>query len=124
MSHPVPEPITRLSPEGVIAQLRTMQSQIEDVTPLPAEQRRLVRQRLRGQPQTVVEASINVIGVIDNVSQAIGQPLDNVRQWQDEALRWEAVADEVRAFLRGIEGGNLNRRYRLALIGTQAYSIG
>jgi hypothetical protein len=34
------------------------------------------------------------------------------------------VADEVRAFLNGIEGANLNRRQQLALIGMQAYSIG
>jgi hypothetical protein len=62
--------------------------------------------------------------VLDNVSQAIGQPLDEVRQLQDESLRWDAVADEARAFLKGIEGANLNRRQRLALIATQAYAIG
>src|SRR5205085_11802527 len=60
----------------------------------------------------------------DNVSQAIGQPLDEVRQLQDDSIRWEAVADEARAFLKGIEGANLIRRQRLALIGTQAYAIG
>jgi hypothetical protein len=43
---------------------------------------------------------------------------------QDESLRWDAVADEARAFLKGIEGPNLNRRQRLALIATQAYAIG
>jgi hypothetical protein len=72
----------------------------------------------------VVEASINVIGVLDNVSQAIGQPLDEVRQLQDDVVRWDAVADEARAFLKGIEGANLVRRQRLTLIATQAYTIG
>jgi hypothetical protein len=75
-------------------------------------------------PKTIVEASINVIGVLDNVSQAIGQPLDEVRQLQDDSLRWDAEADEARAFLNGIEGANLIRRQRLALIATQAYTIG
>jgi hypothetical protein len=123
MSITVPNP-TRLAPETVTSQLRSMQSQIDDLTPLTQEQRRRIKQRLRKYPKFVVEASINVIGVLDNVSQAIGQPLDEVRQLQDDLLRWEAVADEARAFLKGIEGGNLVRRQRLTLIATQAYTIG
>ena len=118
-----PDP-AKLSAEAVIEQLRTMRSQIDDVAPLSKEQRKLARQRLRMQTKTIVEASINVIGVLDNVSQAIGQPLDEVRQLQDDSLRWDAVADEARAFLKGIEGANLVRRQRLALIATQAYAIG
>jgi len=54
----------------------------------------------------------------------MGQPLGEVRQLQDDAIRWEAVADEARGFLRGLEGANLVRRQRLALIATQVYSIG
>ena len=115
---------TKLTPEAVIAQLRTVRSQIEAVAPLSQDQRKLVRQRLRNHSKSVVEASINVIGVLDNVSQAIGQPLDEVRQLQDDVLRWDAAADEARAFLKGIEGANLIRRERLALIATQAYTIG
>ncbi len=119
-----PQPAVKLTPEAVIEQLRTMQSQIDQVAPLTKEQKKVLRQRLRNQTAPVVAASINVIGVLDNVSQAIGQPLDDVRQVQDEALRWDAVADQARAFLNGIEGANLVRRQRLALIGRQAYSIG
>ena len=118
-----PDP-ARMTPEEVIAQLRTIRSQIDDVAPLSKQQRKLAQQRIRVQPKPIVEASINVIGVLDNVSQAIGQPLDEVRQLQDDSLRWDAVADEARAFLRGIEGANLIRRQRLALIGMQAYQIG
>jgi hypothetical protein len=113
-----------LTPEAVIAQLRVLSSQIDEVAPLSTAQRTQVKQRLRRQPATIVEAAINVIGVIDNVSQAIGQPLDEVRQLQDDAIRWEAAAEEARGFLRGIEGANLNRRQRLALIAGQAYAIG
>ena len=120
---PNPDAVS-LTADAVIAQLRTMRSQIENVAPLSREQRKLIQHRLRLQPATVVEAAINVIGVLDNVSQAIGQPLDEVRQLQDESLRWNAAADEARAFLRGIEGANLNRRQRLTLIATQAYAIG
>jgi hypothetical protein len=117
-------PAVKLAPEAVIEQLRAMRSQIEGVAPLTKEQRKLIKQRLRDQAAPVTAASINVIGVLDNVSQAIGQPLDDVRQIQDEATRWDAVATEARAFLSGIEGANLVRHQRLALIGRQAYSIG
>jgi hypothetical protein len=113
-----------LTPEEVIAQLRAIRSKIEDVAPLTQEQRTLLKKRLRRHETPVVEASINVIGVLDNVAQAIGKPLDEVRQVQDDALRWEAMADEARAFLSGIEGANLVRRQRLTLIAMQAYSIG
>jgi hypothetical protein len=120
---PKPAP-ARLTPDAVIEQLRNIRSQIEDVAPLSKEQTSLVKHRLRMQPNPIVEASINVIGVHDNVSQAIGQPLDEVRQLQDDSLRWDALADEARAFLKCIEGGSLIRHQRLALIAMQAYAIG
>ena len=123
MSTTVPEP-TKLTPEALIAQLRVVQSQIDEVAPLSRDQRALVQKRLRNHSQTVVEASINVLGVLDNVAQAIGQPLDDVRQLQDDSIRWEAAAEEVRAFLKGLEGANLIRRRRLTVIAMQAYTIG
>ena len=123
MSNTIPVS-TKLTPEEVIVQLRAVRSQIESVAPLTKAQRKLLKTRIRNQPRAVVDASINVIGVLDNVSQAIGQPLDEVRQLQDETLRWEAAAEEARAFLKGIEGANLVRRQRLSLIATQAYTIG
>jgi hypothetical protein len=43
---------------------------------------------------------------------------------QDDVLRWDAVVDEARAFLKSIEGSTLNRRQRLTIIATQAYAIG
>lgn len=115
---------TKLTPEAVIEQLRTMRSHIDEVAPLSKEQRAALKARLRLQKAPIIDASINVMGVLDNVSQAIGQPLDEVRQVQTDAIRWDAVIEETKAFLKNIEGGNLVRRQRLALIGTQAYTIG
>ena len=77
MSNTVPEP-TKLTPEAVIAQLRALRGQIEEVAPLTQRQRAQLKQRLRQHKRPVVDASINVIGVLDNVSQAIGQPLDDL----------------------------------------------
>ena len=117
------EPL-KLTPEEVIAQLRTLRSQIEDIAPLSKDQRRRIKKLVLLHPKPVLDASINVIGVLDNVSQAIGQPLDDVRQLQDDVLRWDAVVDEARAFLKSIEGSTLTRRERLTIIATQAYAIG
>ena len=114
----------KLGPQAVIDQLKAMRSQIGDVTPLTAEQRAMLKQRLRVQKPPIVAASINVLGVIDNVSQAMGQPLEEVRQMQIEALLWDAAAEAAQAFLKDLESSNLIRRQRLALIGTQAYQIG
>jgi len=118
------EPGARLNAEGVIAELRTMRSQIDEPAPLPKEQRKLVKRRLRSLTKPVVDASINVMGVLDILSEAIGQPLEEVRQLQDDSVRWEAVADEVRAFLKTIESSNLVRHRRLAFVAMQAYSLG
>src|SRR3954451_17042434 len=123
MSNTVPIP-AKLTPEEVIAQLHGMRSQIDEVAPLTKQQRNQIRQRLRVQAKPIIEASINVMGVMENISQALGQPLGEVRQLQDDAIRWEAAADEARAFLKGLEGANLVRRQRLALIATQVYTIG
>ena len=120
---PNPEP-SRLSPEGVIAAMRTLRSQIDELQPLPKEQRQAVKRRLRSLTTPVVDASINVMGVLDLLSEAIGQPLEDVRQLQDDTLRWEAVIDEVRAFLKSVESSNLVRRQRLAFVATQAYTLG
>src|SRR5258708_39601964 len=113
----------RLAPEAVIAQLRTMRSQIEDVAPLSKVQRKLVQRRIRVLPKSVVEASINVIGVLDNVSQAIGQPLDESRQLHDESLRCDALSDEARALLKGNPCRHLIHRQRPALIPPPASSL-
>lgn len=57
------------------------------------------------------------------VSQAVGQPASEVRQKYDEANRWTAVEDEVRALLSGIIGANLIRRQEVALLAAQAFNI-
>jgi hypothetical protein len=118
-----PQPAATLTPEAVIDQLRALRSQIPELSPLTAKQRRGLRNRTTTS-EPIVQASINVIGASDNVSQALGQPLGDARTMQDESIRWKAVEDEVRGFLSGISGANFIRRQRLALLGAQAYSIG
>jgi hypothetical protein len=118
-----PQPATQITPEAVIDQLRALRSQIPEVAPLTAKQRRALRNRSASDEQ-IVQASINVIGVSDNVAAALGQPIGDARTLQDQSIRWKAVEDEARGFLSGISGANFLRRQQLAVLGAQAYSIG
>jgi len=119
----IQQPAPTLDPETVVGQLRAMREQIGEVTPLSIGERRVLRRRAKT-TNTILQASINVIGAFDKVSQAVAQPADAVRRLYDEANRWTAVEDELRTMLSGIAGANLVRRDRLALIAVQAYKVG
>ena len=41
----------------------------------------------------------------------------------DELARWRAAGDELRATLNGVDGANLVRRQKIAVIAGQAYLI-
>ncbi|HEX9986380.1 MAG TPA: hypothetical protein VGF69_24190 [Thermoanaerobaculia bacterium] len=113
-----------LDPEAVVEQIRLLRSQMEDVTPLTPEQKRILRAQSRTQSDAVLASTVNVIGALDNVALALGQQPDEVRRLQSDWNRWMAVAGELRGLLDGVDGANLVRRQRLALISAQAYSIG
>jgi len=119
----VPQPAPTLTPEAVVEQLRTMRGQIGEVTPLTPVQRKTLRNQGRT-TNPILQASINVIGAVDVVEQAVGQPADEVRQSYDDANRWTAVEDELRTMLNGIAGANLIRRQRIALVAGRAFNIG
>jgi hypothetical protein len=119
----IPQPAPALTPEAVVEQLRTMRGQMGEVTPLTPAQRAVLRNQSRTS-NPILQASINVIGALDNVAQAVGQPAEDVRQMYDESNRWTAVEDELRTMLNGVAGANLIRRQRIALVAAQAYTIG
>ena len=119
----LPQPAPTLAPGAVVDQLRATRAQIGEVAPLTPAQRKTLRQHIRTS-NPILQASINVIGALDNVAQAIGQPADDVRLLCDEANRWTAVEDELRTMLNGVAGANLIRRQRIALVAGRAYNIG
>ena len=119
----IPQPTPLLTPEVVVEQLRAMRGQIGEVTPLTPEQRKQLRNHGRTS-NPILQASINVIGALDIVEQAVGQPAVDVRQMFDESNRWTAVEDELRMMLSGIAGANLVRRQRIALVAGRAFNIG
>jgi hypothetical protein len=114
----------KLDPEAVVEQIRLLRAQIEEVTPLTPAQRRILREQARQQSDAVLAGTINVLGALDNVTLALGLQPEEVRRLQADWRRWNEVAGELRALLNGVDGANLVRRQRLALISAQAYSIG
>jgi len=119
----IPQPAPTLPPEAVIEQLRAMRTQIGEVNELTPAQRRVLAVRARASIP-VLQASIDVIGAQEIVSQAIGQPAAEVRQMFEETTRWTSVENELRAMLNGVAGANLVRRERLVFIARQAANIG
>jgi hypothetical protein len=118
-----PQAATTLSPEAVVEQLRTLQVQIGELTPLSSQEREALRRDARTSNE-ILQASINVIGAASQVEQAIGRQAADVREMYDEANRWSAVEDELRKMLKGVAGTNLVRFQRIARIAKRAYGIG
>ncbi len=112
-----------LTPEELVDVLRSTRARIAEVAPMTAKERKLLRRRANAS-DLIVQASINVMGALDNVSQAVGQPADDVRRLSEEANRWLVAEGELRAMLNGVAGANLIRRERIALIAGQAFNIG
>ncbi|HEV8433796.1 MAG TPA: hypothetical protein VGR95_10320 [Thermoanaerobaculia bacterium] len=118
-----PQPAPMLTPDTVIEQVRTLRSQLPAVAALTSRERKNLRiSRTNAEP--IVQASLNVIGVSDNVSAALGQPIDAVRALQQDAILWKAAEEEVQNLLAGIAGANAIRRRKLAQLGAKAYVIG
>jgi hypothetical protein len=118
-----PQPATPLAAGTVIEQVRSLRTQLPAVAALTAKQRKTMRAGVANS-EPIVQASLNVIGVSENVSAALGQPIDAVRDLQQEAILWKAAEEEVRNLLAGIAGANAIRRLKLAKLGAKAYIIG
>jgi hypothetical protein len=112
-----------LSPEAVADVLRATRARIAEVAPMTPKERKVLRRRANTS-DPILQASFNVIGALENVSQAVGQPAADVRQLSDDVNRWIVVEGELRAMLSGVVGANLLRRQRVALIAGQAFNIG
>ncbi len=113
----------RLSAQEAIDQLRALAQQLPDIAPLTKAEREVVRRQGRV-ARTVVDATISVIGNSDPVQSAIGQPVDEVKQFVSANADWREVEDQFRAVLKGISDANLVRRQRLTLLTARAYIIG
>src|ERR1051326_5803346 len=116
------QPAAPLSADAVIEQIRALRAQLPAVAALSVKERRALRSGATNS-EPIVQSSLNVIGVSNNVASALGQPVENVRAMQQDAIVWKAVEEEARNFVAGIAGANAIRRQKLARLGAQAYLI-
>ena len=111
------------TPEQVVEQLRALMASIPDVPSLTEREQKVMR-RSRRIPDPEIQASINVVGALDKVANAIGRPADECRQLVEVGNRWDAVENELAGALKAISGANLVRKQRVTVIAIQAYAIG
>src|SRR5258708_16608055 len=98
-----PQPVTTttpLTPEALVDVLRIVRTQISELTPLTAAQRRALRSRTRT-TNPVLQASINVLGVLDTIAQAVGTPPARARQRYHQANQVAAAEADLRTPLHG-----------------------
>jgi hypothetical protein len=113
---------TLISPDAIVEQLRAVRSQIPEYSQLTSAGARTLR-AASGADRSFVQASINAVGASVAVQSALGVPAEAMRAEADEAMRWSAVEDELRAMLKGVAAANLTRRHRIGLNALQAYAI-
>jgi hypothetical protein len=114
---------TALTPDEVLAQLRTLAASIPDIAPLTPKERRHIHQLAKVAPEVLL-AQLDVIGVSSSVQSAVNSTTDTAQQLVTEDNRWTTVEGELQALLSGVNGANLIRRQKLQLLGAQAYGVG
>ena len=111
-----------VTPESIIEQLRALRQQIPEYTQLPIPDAKAIR-RVAHMNSDFIDAAINAVGASEIMQTAVGHTHTDLRQENDQAGRWTAVEDELRAMLKGVAAANLIRRHRVGLAALQAYSI-
>lgn len=119
MSETNSQPIT---PEELVETLRALRQRIPAYVQLPIDDAKSVRSVASLNPQ-FKQAAINAVGASELVRQSVGLTAEEMRQMSDDADRWSAAADELRAMSQGVVASILTRRHRVGLATLQAYSI-
>ena len=110
------------TPEAIVQQLRTIREQIPEYTQLAVPDAKALR-RVAHMNSDFINAAINAVGASETVQAAVGRTNVNLRDENEEAGRWTAVEDELRAMLKGVVAANLIRRHRIGLAALQTYNI-
>src|SRR3954447_26909706 len=110
------------TPDSIIEQLRAMRQQIPDYAQMPIPDAKAIRRVAHMNPD-FIDAAINAVGASQVVQTAVGRTPVDLRAEDEQASRWTAVEDELRAMLKGVVTANLIRRHRVGLAALQTYSI-
>jgi hypothetical protein len=117
----VPEPAA-VTPEAIVEQLRAVRQLIPEYTQLAIPDAKAIHRVAHLNP-AFIDSAINAVGASQVVQSAVGRNDASLREENDQAGRWTAVEDELRAMLKGVVAANLIRRHRVGLAALQAYSI-
>ena len=110
------------TPDSIIEQLRVIRQQIPEYTQLAIPDAKAIR-RVAHINSDFIDAAINAVGASEVVQTAVGRTNVNLREENEDAGRWTAVEDELRAMLKGVVAANLVRRHRVGLAALQTYNI-
>jgi hypothetical protein len=113
---------TPVTPDALVAQLRAMRAHIPDYGQLPVPKARQIR-AVAHVDGPFVQATINAAGASDRLQTTLGRTPEQLQQETEDAARWTAVEDELRAMLKGVASANLVRRHRIGLAALQTYSV-
>jgi hypothetical protein len=112
----------KLAPEVIVEQLKALREQIEEVAPMAADRRRILRDGVRMSDE-IMKKLFSTIGASETLAQSVGWPAEDVRALYDKANRWKQVEYELASLLNGVHGANLIRQNQLRVIATRAYMI-
>jgi len=122
ISTAAPETPAGATPDTIVEQLRAIRQQIPEYTQLAIPDAKAIR-RVAHINSDFIDAAINAVGASEVVQTAVGRSDANLREENEDAGRWTAVEDELRAMLKGVVAANLVRRHRVGLAALQTYSI-
>lgn len=110
------------TPEDVVAQLRAIRTEFEEIKSMTFAERRELRNKMRMSEERL-QQSVSVVGASDMIANAIGRSAGDVVEIFSDRHRWSLVEVELRSLLNGVSSANLRRRYELELIAAQTYGL-
>ena len=120
MSSVLNNPSSPVTPEEVVRVLRALREQIPGFALMSRSDKQSLVTSANVDPQ-LVQSSINAVGASESLRGFIGRSAEEMQADVELTARWSAVADEVRAFLRGIDVVITVRRHRTGLTALQVY---
>ena len=111
-----------MTPEEFVEALRNLRQRVPDYMQIRPVDAKSSRPLANLRPQ-FKEAAINAVGASPIVASAVGMTAEELHRLNDEAERWTAAIDELRALLKGLVGTNLQRRHSVGLASLQSYNI-
>jgi hypothetical protein len=112
----------QVTPEAVLEQLRSVRQLIPAIVPIPSALQ-MRRGRMPHIDTDFVNATIAAASTSSAIEGALMRSAGDVRQYNEETIRWDAVEDEVRSLLQAVMAANAERRQRVGITAMQTFNI-